>query len=371
LNTKILSSRLCQLCASDLETFSSLRADLLEKQRSLYVLADINVESISLPEESETVFIEEEGYEKIESGDQFEMIEEEEDCGTEILWDDGEEFEEAIEDEMDVDVMVKKEEGSDEGSKEEVYSVAKKYLKIEKIEGSRKRKISQVEASEIQYENFDSQNEEPYEISLEDEPMTQCTICDMDVLYSFFDYHVEQMHVSVACDKCEETFESKILLKKHDLDSHPVFHTKGGRLKKKSYLCTLCDKQYEYKKNLDDHIRSFHKKVRNKVCHICHRAFYHRDIKKHIEHVHGTKTVECGVCGKFYSCLENLKLHMKYHAEPRYQCEIQDCGKKFHQKILWKHHMLKHSTNKPIECLECGNLFYTLRGKIINIKFNL
>lgn len=90
----------------------------------------------------------------------------------------------------------------------------------------------------------------------------------------------------------------------------------------------------------------------------------YRDIKKHIEHVHGERKVTCKICGKLYTCLENLKLHMRYHDEPKYMCEIQNCGKRFHQKILLEHHMLKHSEKKPIECPECKNLFYTTRGKL-------
>lgn len=60
-----------------------------------------------------------------------------------------------------------------------------------------------------------------------------------------------------------------------------------------------------------------------------------------MEHVHAEKVIDCDVCGKKYTCVENLKLHMKYHKPPEYVCSSQGCGKTFHQKILLEHHEIK------------------------------
>lgn len=90
-------------------------------------------------------------------------------------------------------------------------------------------------------------------------------------------------------------------------------------------------------------------------------AFYHRDLKKHIEHVHGDKNIACEICGKLYTCVENLRLHLRYHQPPSYICSQQGCGKKFHQKVLWEHHEKKHTDFKPFNCDVCNSSFYSVR----------
>lgn len=90
-------------------------------------------------------------------------------------------------------------------------------------------------------------------------------------------------------------------------------------------------------------------------------AFYHRDLKKHIDHVHGNKTISCGTCGKMYTCIENLRLHMRYHQPPGYHCTYKGCEKKFHQKVLLDHHMKKHTDIKPFLCGQCTTTFYSER----------
>lgn len=80
-----------------------------------------------------------------------------------------------------------------------------------------------------------------------------------------------------------------------------------------------------------------------------------------MEHVHGEKNISCELCGKKYTCIENLRLHMRYHNEPKFKCQHQGCGKKFHQKILLEHHELKHSAEKPFSCENCTQIFFSLR----------
>jgi KRAB domain-containing zinc finger protein len=77
--------------------------------------------------------------------------------------------------------------------------------------------------------------------------------------------------------------------------------------------------------------------------------------------VHGEKNVSCETCGKLYTCVENLRLHMRYHLPPLFECSYPDCGKKFHQKVLWEHHERKHKAEKPVSCEQCGASFYSLR----------
>lgn len=240
-------------------------------------------------------------------------------------------------------------------------------LKIEKIEAN-EMDIDQADSHEY-YDNFEEyeksrvENESKFE-----EEVTKCDICNINVLQNQFDQHCELMHHELKCEKCDKTFPSKILLKIHNNDLHSVLvGIRGHKSKRKYHFCGLCDKEYEYRKHLEDHIRSYHKKERNRQCPVCKRWFYHRDIKKHIEHVHGEKKITCPTCGKLYTCIENLKLHMRYHDEPKYMCEFPNCNKRFHQKILYEHHVVKHSNEKQVECNQCHATFYTVRGEYLNL----
>lgn len=75
----------------------------------------------------------------------------------------------------------------------------------------------------------------------------------------------------------------------------------------------------------------------------------------------GDKNISCSQCGKLYTCVENLRLHMRYHLPPAYTCSHPGCNKKFHQKVLWEHHEKKHTDVKPFVCEQCFSTFYSLR----------
>lgn len=339
--------------------------DLIEKQSSLYAI--FGLDHLSEQESSGSVDEEvTEGKEEIveraiikDDEVEYELIERDGDqeIETELLWEEA--LDESCSDNNEESTYFYTEE---ENSIQELDAM----LKIEKVDNSQCVRKRPREEMEMDQDEYYEESLEEYSRDIDstlDEEVTECSLCGIQILHTHISFHSELMHVDVSCEKCDKTFPSKVLLKKHEHIAHAAPSNKSNqRVKRKIHFCGLCDKEYEYKKHLEDHVRSFHKKERNRQCSICSKFFYHRDIKKHIEHVHGEKKVKCGVCGKLYTCLENLKLHMRYHEEPRFVCEIGDCGKKFRQKILWEHHQLKHSTEKQIECKECGNSFYTVRG---------
>ena len=77
------------------------------------------------------------------------------------------------------------------------------------------------------------------------------------------------MHKSFVCKQCDKKFQSKISLRRHALEVH---HADKAMRSKRRHFCPLCPKDYDYKKQLDDHIRSFHEKERNAQCHICNKS---------------------------------------------------------------------------------------------------
>ncbi|CAG9802959.1 unnamed protein product [Chironomus riparius] len=336
ISSELFANRICQLCQIDLQTFVDLRKDLVTKQTGLYELAGLDVN---------------------EPGDE---IQEEQLDDYEIQM-----IETIKDDEFDNEVILEEiEEEPDEYDESEIIyddndsqNIADNVLKIEKIDENEEDTefiVNYFNDSEMANDQSMSMSESPFESEI-------CETCDMEVLKSHFKEHVELMHGDDNdCNKCHLKFHSKILLRKHINEVH-VTDAKNRKMKRKLQYCPLCSKEYDYKKQLMDHIRSYHKKERNTQCTICKRKFYHRDLKKHMQHVHGEKKISCEVCGKLYTCIENLKLHLKYHSDPKYACEYENCDKKFHQKTLWEHHMLKHKNERSISCTECNNTFYTLR----------
>lgn len=321
----------------------------------MYSLAGFKITALIENEKTTTSTTEELPPESKPEQADYDIVEEEE-----YIWLDA--------DEENVEEIQENEENSMTYCNADDEETANAVLKIEKIEYDNvihdqpsKRSRSEIDSvDEMFIPVYDENND-----TLLTEDLVTCDLCGIDVLESQFDQHTELMHFElIRCEKCGDDFKSKILLKKHDAEVHSLVIAKSGqKIKRKVHFCGHCDKDYEYKKHLDDHIRSFHKKERNRECPICHRFFYHRDIKKHIEHVHGERNIVCGICNKRYSCQENLKLHMRYHEAPKYVCEFDGCGKKFRQKILYEHHKIKHSSEKTIECSQCENSFYTTRGK--------
>ncbi|XP_010218930.1 PREDICTED: zinc finger protein 366-like, partial [Tinamus guttatus] len=70
----------------------------------------------------------------------------------------------------------------------------------------------------------------------------------------------------------------------------------------------------------------------------------------------GVKEHKCGICGREFTLLANMKRHVLIHTNIRaYQCHL--CFKSFVQKQTLKAHMIVHSDVKPFKCKLCGKEF--------------
>lgn len=69
----------------------------------------------------------------------------------------------------------------------------------------------------------------------------------------------------------------------------------------------------------------------------------------HLASLQGVKEHKCGICGREFTLLANMKRHVLIHTNIRaYQCHL--CYKSFVQKQTLKAHMIVHSDVKPFKC---------------------
>jgi aspartate carbamoyltransferase regulatory subunit len=66
----------------------------------------------------------------------------------------------------------------------------------------------------------------------------------------------------------------------------------------------------------------------------------------------------CEYCGKLFSCLNNLRTHLYYHAEPKFVCDFDGCGKKFFMRKLLKSHIKVHQGQKDFDCEYCEKSYF-------------
>ena len=119
-------------------------------------------------------------------------------------------------------------------------------------------------------------------------------------------HYAKQIQIENRCNHCENVFDSKEDFKKHVID---VFytHSENG-----SFGCKECNKTFSGEKNLIYHIHHSHMKRRYE-CEMCEKSFADkRYIKKHVAISHGkTRThLKCDFCDKYYFSQNTLMKHM-------------------------------------------------------------
>ena len=155
----------------------------------------------------------------------------------------------------------------------------------------------------------------------------------------------------------EETEEVSI---EADVTEHPRDD------KSRPYLCTMCNKRFTLRGNLNVHKR-IHTEEKPFVCTVCDKRFTHGGSLSHHKRIHtGEKPFVCTVCDKRFTWKGTLKVHKRIHTvEKPFTCTV--CDKRFTQKEDLKLHRQTHAGEKPFVCTVCNKRF-TQRGSFDHHK---
>lgn len=123
--------------------------------------------------------------------------------------------------------------------------------------------------------------------------------------------------------------------------------------------CDLCGKNFSYLRNLKLHLLR-HRKNEPELqpkCDQCGRTFKtNRGYKIHRENIHGNENVKytCSKCSEVFTIRKKFQIHMSTH-EPEQPCEY--CGVLLPPGYLFNEHIKKHQ-KKLTQCPypECGKL---------------
>ncbi|CAH0403856.1 unnamed protein product [Chilo suppressalis] len=145
---------------------------------------------------------------------------------------------------------------------------------------------------------------------------------------------VHNMAKRFKCTKCSERFTEYIKRHRHMVQQHGVTPS--------LYNCTLCDKCFDRRHNLSNHMRRYHLEERNYQCNLCsYKGFNNNALKLHMVRHDGDKIFECDVCKKSFVRKKTLEEHMRTHNnDRRFACGV--CGQTFIQKCSLQGHLKKY-----------------------------
>ena len=178
----------------------------------------------------------------------------------------------------------------------------------------------------------------------------ECTICGKLFIEKYQMKQHEKSHAlpkPMLCDKCGKSFPNTTGLRKHKANVHVESREK--------IQCSICAKLYSNMENLQYHIRSAHDSSCHDSfsCSICNKTFKHKRLLKVHEQTHReTRDFKCDKCDATFKRASDLSGHNKRH-EKAYKHFCKFCNKGFYQKHKVQYHENIHTGAKPFECSIC------------------
>ncbi|KAL3271163.1 hypothetical protein HHI36_021661 [Cryptolaemus montrouzieri] len=161
--------------------------------------------------------------------------------------------------------------------------------------------------------------------------------------------HKITVHTNIKafiCENCGKNFSSASSLRSHLL-SHGTERKYAcklceyaGRTASAIYIhmskhaqdtcvCEVCSKVFKSNRNLNDHLRRVHSKIKKHVCPSCNRQFVdHYMLKVHLRIHTGLRPYKCNQCDKSFFRSDGLKEHMIVHKE-RVLYDCKSCHKQY------------------------------------------
>ena len=144
----------------------------------------------------------------------------------------------------------------------------------------------------------------------------------------------EDIDTRLSCDNCGKVFQCKARLGIH-----------YNQCVSRDLQCSVCLKTFANRRNLREHMKSFHDSISDKST--------------------SNPKFNCQHCGKVFSKKFNYTSHLLKHSnEAAFRCDIQACGKSFkRERTLNKHKQVFHEGRRErYLCGQCGQVFSSQSG---------
>ena len=230
----------------------------------------------------------------------------------------------------------------------------------------------------------------------------ECTVCRKVFRPDDMSTHM-RVHSEFRCETCGARFKQEDSLLRHRQQQHSKKVRFFCDFCKKSYLrrdrlqvhrnehlyghfdCALCQKGYNSKQGLIEHVRRMHTKRepagkcsicekefattrelvrherRHSHCHqckLCGKLIAKHGMKRHLAMHAAARPFKCTQCDKAYTTKNKLTEHIELKHSGRKMHECYVCGAGFTHKLMRDSHMLSHSTGKKLfDCETCGARF--------------
>ena len=202
----------------------------------------------------------------------------------------------------------------------------------------------------------------------------KCKLCskDYDILALKKHYSEDHLAKTFVCDKCEKTFVTQDLLKKHQTEKHELF-----------CVCGICKQGFQSMKELGEHFES-HELQPNSLEKIHNKPFEQKSkntkkaiAKKTIQSTNTprkmSKEYACGSCDRSFKLADNLSYHIEL-AHETHKCYV--CNKGFTKEIGLQIHLTKEigdlqkvrSSKEGNKCDFCSRRFVSSCGKTAHLK---